>query len=122
MSLLDTPLALLDRILARNAAPVQPDDPVARLIERTSARLRPDARYRRRLRSHVVNQYVAVREGLAPPVPRRKEMGAIGRAVLLSSLALAVSVTAVGAASASALPGDSLYPVKRQLEQIRIDI
>ncbi len=122
MSILDAPLALLDRVMARHAKPVTPDDPVVRLIARTSVRLRPTPGYRRRLRGHVVNQYVAVREGLAVPAPRRRQMGRLGRSVLYASLALAVSVTAVGAASQGSLPGDALYPVKRQLEQVRMEI
>lgn len=121
MSLLDSPLALLDRLLDRRSTPVRPDDPVARMVARTSGRLRPSSSYRRRLRGRVMNQYVALREGLVQPMPRRR-MTPIGRAVLYASVALALSVTAVGAASTSALPGDPLYPVKREIEQIRIDI
>jgi len=121
VSLLDSPLALLDRVLARRSARVQPDDPVARMVARTTGRLRPSSSYRRRLRGRIMNQYVAVREGLAPPTPRR-HMTPVGRAVLYAMVALALSVTAVGAASTSALPGDLLYPIKRQIEQIRIDI
>lgn len=122
MSLLDAPMALLDRVLGRGAEAVRPDDPVARMVARTTGRLRPTRGYRRRLRGRVVNQYVAVREGLADPPRRRREMGVIGRSVLYASMALAVGVTAVGAASGSALPGDPLYPVKRQIEAIRIEI
>jgi hypothetical protein len=122
VSLLDAPLALLERVRGHREPSVRPDDPVARMVARTTGRLRPAAAYRRRLRGHVVNQYVAVREGLAPAAPRRREMGRIGRSVLYASLALAISVTAVGAASQGSLPGDALYPVKRQLEEVRIDI
>ena len=121
MSLLDAPMAMLDRILDRRSPPVRPDDPVARLVARSSGRLRPNPAYRRRLRGRVMNQYVAIREGLLLPAPRQR-MTSIGRAVLYSSFALAVSVTTVGAASTSSLPGDPLYPVKRQIEQVRIDI
>ncbi len=122
MSLLDAPLAVLDRVLGRRPAAVRPDDAMARMVSRTTGRLRPTSAYRRRLRGHIVNQYVAVREGHAAPSARRREMGAIGRSVLYASVALAVSVTAVGAASGSSLPGDPLYVVKRQIEQVRIDI
>ncbi len=122
MSLLDAPMALLDRVLARSSSRVHPEDPVARMVARTTGRLRPARAYRRRLRGHVMNQYVAVREGLTPAAPRRREMGRIGRSVLVASLGLALSVTAVGAASRDALPGDALYPVKRQLEEVRLDI
>ncbi len=122
MSLLDAPLALLGRVRGRRRPQVRPDDPVARLVARTTGRLRPATTYRRRLRGHVVNQYVAMREGLAPVRPRQREMGRIGRAVLYASLGLAVSVTAVGAASQGSLPGDALYPVKRQIEEVRLEI
>lgn len=122
MSLLDAPMTLLDRMLGRRSGTVPPDDPVARMVARTTGRLRPTRGYRRRLRGQVLNRYVAVREGLADPPRRRREMGVIGRSVLYASVALAVGVTAVGAASGSALPGDPLYPVKRQIEAIRIEI
>lgn len=122
MSLLDAPLALLDRVRRRREPLLRVDDPVARMVARTTGRLRPKAGYRRRLRGHVMNQYVAAREGLAPAASRRREMGRIGRSVLFASFALAVSVTAVGAASQSSLPGDALYPVKRQIEEIRMEI
>jgi hypothetical protein len=49
-------------------------------------------------------------------------MGSLGRAVLFASLGLAVSVSAVGAASSSALPGDPLYAVKREVEELRMEI
>lgn len=121
MSILDAPFAFLDRVRGRAAPGVHADDPVARMVARTSGRLRPEPAYRRRLRSRVMNQYVATREGLMPVVARRR-MTPIGRAVLYASVALACSVTAVGAASQEALPGDPLYAVKRQIEDVRIQI
>src|SRR5205085_2568482 len=39
-----------------------------------------------------------------------------------ASVGLAISVSAVGAASTSALPGDPLYAVKRQVEELRMEI
>ena len=122
MSLIDAPMALIDRILARRAHAVQPDDPVARLVARTTGRLRPDPAYQRRLRSQVVNQYVAMREGLVEAPARRREMGRLGRAVLYATFGVAFSVSAVAAASTSSLPGDALYPVKRQIEELRMTI
>ena len=69
-----------------------------------------------------MNQFVAVREGLVRDAPGQVRMGGLGRAVLFASLGLAVSVSAVGAASSSALPGDPLYAVKRQVEDLRMEI
>jgi hypothetical protein len=122
MSLLDTPLALIDRMLARRAPSVAADDPAARLIERTTARLRPNARFRHQLRTTVINRYVAEREGLVPIAPRRREMGTLGRAVLVATFALVVGVSSVGAASMGSLPGDALYGVKLRLEAVRMEI
>jgi hypothetical protein len=122
MSLLDAPLALIDRALAHRSRAVGADDPAARLIERTTARLRPNARFRHQLRTSILNQYVAEREGLVPVAPRRREMGALGRAVLVATFALAVGVSSVGAASMGSLPGDALYGVKLRLEAVRIEI
>lgn len=120
MSLIDTPRAFLDRIFGRSGN-LPADDPILRRLERTAAHLEPDPLYRRRLRGNVLNRYVASREGLVVRRPARRT-GALGRAVLYSSVALAVSVTAAGAASHGAVPGDLLYPMKRELEEIRLDI
>jgi hypothetical protein len=40
--------------------------------------------------------------------------------LLMASVALAATLGTVGAASQQALPGDPLYPVKRQIEEIRL--
>lgn len=123
MSLLDAPLAFIDRVLARRAGSVGADDPVARLIARTTARLRPNARFRHQLRTSVINRFVAEREGLVEVAPRRRrEMGALGRAVLYATFALVVGVSSVGAASMGSLPGDALYGVKLRLEAVRLEI
>lgn len=98
------------------------DDPVAQLLERAVADLRPDPLYRRRLRADTVNRHVALREGLIAVPRARGEMGRLGRAVLYASLATALSVSAVGAAAQDAVPGDLLYPMKLQLEDIRLRI
>ena len=122
-------MTLLDRILARGFE--FPADPVlTACIERHVRRIQPDPMFRRRLRSVLVNQYVAAREGLMAPPPARlgarrtgqRQMGPLGRGVLYASLFTAVSVTAVGAASARSLPGDALFNVKLELEQIRMQI
>lgn len=97
------------------------DDSVVRLIRHASEALEPATAFRRRLRGEVLNLHVALREGLVAP-RRTRAMSTIGRAVLLASLTLAVSVTAAGAAAQSAIPGELLYPVKRQLEGIRLQL
>jgi len=122
MSLIGSPLRFIDQVLGRREPPVQVDDPIARMIARTAGRLRPGHEYRWRLRGRVVNQYVAEREGLVKHAPRSLQMGGVGRAVLYASLGLAISVSAVGAASSGALPGDLLYGVKRQVEELRMEI
>ena len=122
MSLIDAPQRLIGRLLARHQPTVMPDDPIARMIARAGGRLRPEREYRWRLRGRLVNQYVAVREGLVRESPKRVAMGGLGRSVLYASLGLAISVSAVGAASSSALPGDPLYGVKRQVEELRMEI
>src|SRR5919108_945192 len=117
-------MTLLDRILARGLE--MPSDPiiVAR-VERHVRRIQPDPLFRRRLRSVVVNRYVATREGMLTPAfapAVRRRMGALGRGVLYASLLTAVGTTAVGAASQDSLPGDALYGVKLQLEALRMQI
>jgi hypothetical protein len=49
-------------------------------------------------------------------------MGALGRGVLYASLVAALAASAAGAAAAESLPGDALYPVKLQFEEIRLQI
>lgn len=119
---MDAPQRLVGRLLNRREPTVKPDDPIAHMIARTAGRLRPERQYRWRLRGRLVNQYVAVREGLVRESPRQVRMGSLGRAVLYASVGLAISVSAVGAASSSALPGDPLYGVKRQVEELRMEI
>jgi hypothetical protein len=93
---------------------------VERYLRAVYAAAEPDPQFRRRLRGATVNRYVAGREGhRSTGVPVRREMGRLGRAVLYASFALALSVTSAMAASQSAIPGDVLYPLKRQIEEIR---
>jgi len=98
------------------------DDAFAKNLERNLRSLEPDALYRRRLRGAVLNRYVAGREGLVQPPRGQREMGVLGRGVLYVSLAVALAVGTAGAAAAQSLPGDALYPVKLQFEEIRLQI
>jgi hypothetical protein len=117
-------MTLLDRILARGVQ--MPTDPiVAARVERHVRRIQPDPMFRRRLRGQVLNRYVANREGLikpARPASRRREMGVLGRGVLFASMLTALGVSAVGAAAQDSLPGDALYSVKLQLEELRMQV
>lgn len=102
--------------------PLALDDATLRRIERAYRRLEPDPLFRRRLRGEVVNRYVAEREGYLRKPRGRRQMGKLGRAVLYASFSLAVSVSAAGAAADRSLPGDPLYSVKLQLEDVRMRI
>jgi hypothetical protein len=106
--------------LARRRAWEPLDEAFAERLERSLRRLEPDALYRRRLRGSVLNHFVATREGLVQPSRGRREMGALGRGVLYASLAVVLSTSAAGVAAAESLPGDPLYPVKLQYEEIRL--
>ncbi len=97
------------------------DDGVAYLVHRAVESLEPDPLFRRRLRGTLLNSHVALRAGQHAAGTSRR-MGTIGRAALLASLMLAISVSAAGAAAQFALPGELLYPVKRQLETIRLEL
>jgi hypothetical protein len=69
----------------------------------------------------VTNRFVAAREGMHI-APRTRSMGRLGRAVLYASFTLALSATSVLAASGEALPGDPLYALKRQVEDLRVQV
>ena len=100
------------------------DAALRRYLKAVRAEIEPDPLFRRRLRGTVLNRFVARREG-NPTTPRleaSRSMGALGRATLMASVALALSVGGVMAAAQSALPGDPLYPVKRQIEAVRLEI
>ncbi len=101
------------------------DEAIERYVHAIRAEIEPDPLFRRRLRGQVVNRHVAVREGIAAHGARRtaaRSMGRIGRAVLYASFTLAVSVTSVMAASQNAMPGDLLYTLKRQVEELRVRV
>lgn len=112
---------LLDRVLGA-PPPIGLDAAMLRRLERALHMTEPDPLFRRRLRSQVVNRYVAAREGHLREPRQSRRMGTLGRAVLYASLVLALSVSAVGAASQESLPGDLLYGVKLQLEEIRMRV
>ena len=107
----------------RRGVGLTPDDPILRRVERTFTSTRVDPLFRRRLRSEVVNHYVAVREGhaAAPSLVHHTLMGRLGRACLYASLALAGSSAGVLAASQSALPGDALYDTKIRIDELRLE-
>jgi hypothetical protein len=94
------------------------DEAVERYLASLRADLELDPLFRRRLRGRVMNEYVAVRE---EHVRRpRASMGRLGRAVLYASVTLMLGVSTAMAASQGAIPGDPLYPVKRQIEELRL--
>lgn len=98
-----------------------PDEAMRRQVEKLGTALDPDPFFRRRLRGDVMNRFVAAREGLNEPVdPMRPQMGRLGRACLYATFAVAASVGGAMAASRTALPGDVLYPVKLQIEWMRM--
>jgi hypothetical protein len=107
----------------RRGVNLTPDDPILRRVEQAFTSTRVDPLFRRRLRSQVVNHYVAVREGhtAARPLSHHGMMGRLGRACLYASLALAGSSAGVLAASQSALPGDMLYDVKIRIDELRLE-
>lgn len=97
------------------------DEAIERYLAAIRAEVEIDPLFRRRLRGQVVNRYVATRDGTGAR-ERQRHMGTLGRAVLYASFSLAVSVTGVLAASQEALPGELLYPFKRQVERLRVQI
>ncbi len=101
------------------------DDVIERYLARLRADVEPDALFRRRLRSDAVNRFVAAREGLVSPIntgASARRMGRVGRACLYASLTLGASAASVLAASQEALPGDALYGLKQQIEQLRMAV
>lgn len=97
------------------------DAAIERYLAAIREELTPDPLFHRRLRGEVMNRYVAAYEGLGTE-PRRRSMGRLGRGVLYASFTLALSATSVLAASQEALPGDLLYPLKRQVESLRMEV
>jgi hypothetical protein len=98
-----------------------PDAAMRRYVELLRADLEPDPLFRRRLRGRALNRFVAAREGMTAATPGSgSRMGRLGRACLYATFALALSVGGTLAASRGAVPGDLLYPVKLQVEAIRL--
>ncbi len=122
MSVLEIPMGLLDRILGSPPRQLGVDDTMLLRLERGLRRVQPDPLFQRRLRGHVVNRYVAAREGLLREPRPKRQMGKLGRAVLCATLALTLGVSAAGAAAQDSIPGDLLYAVKLQLEEVRMRI
>jgi hypothetical protein len=107
--------------MSMSHASLSPDEVVRRYVERVRADLQPDPLFRRRLRGVVTNQFVAAREGLSEAPVRASRMGRLGRACLYASFALTMSLGGALAASRGAIPGELLYPVKLQVEAIRLE-
>jgi hypothetical protein len=98
---------------------------VDRRLRGLATHRQPDALFRRRLRSEMLNRWVAKREGLAPVAERRwigREMGRLGRACLYASFALGVSAAGVLAVTQDAVPGEALYPLKLRIEDLRVAV
>ncbi len=103
-------------------SPLASDEAVRRYLLAIRAELEPDPLFKRRLRGVVVNHFVAAREGVAQSERRASGMGRIGRACLYASVVLALSAGGVTGASRGALPGELLYPLKLQMEDLRVAI
>ena len=105
----------------RPGSHVPPDEAMRRYVELVRRDIDPHPLFRRRLRGTVVNRFVAQREGSAVARrPRASRMGRLGRACLYASVATAISVGGVMAASESALPGGFFYPLKLSVEDMRL--
>jgi hypothetical protein len=101
--------------------PIASDEAIRRYIDVIRARIEPDPLFRRRLRGTMLNQFVAMREGMIVPARSpRAAMGRIGRSCLYASVTLAMSVGVTMAASQAALPGDPLYGLKLRIEALRM--
>ena len=107
----------------RAGSHVSPDEAMRRYVELVQRDIEPDPLFRRRLRGRVLNRFVAQREGSdVERRPRSSRMGRLGRACLYASVATAISVGGVMAASESALPGGFFYPIKLSIEDMRLRI
>ena len=113
-------------VRALRPAPRVTAEAIERALAAVAAQVEPDPLFRRRLRSDVVNRYVAASEGIATqehPAPvGRRETGRLGRACLYASFSLAATAASVLAAAQEALPGEALYEVKLRVEQLRFEV
>jgi hypothetical protein len=101
--------------------PITSDEAVRRYVEAIRPRLEPDPGFQRRLRGEMLNRYVLSREeARSSTLPAAAR--SVARAALLASLALAITVGGTMAASQSAIPGDLLYPVKLEIEELRVTL
>ena len=121
MMLVDAPMALLAQ-LRRQLPPEPPDESTVARLRAVMAELDPDPLFRRRLRGRLLNNYVAVHEGMRPAPTSASRTGMVRRAALYAALTVAVGATAVGAASRNALPGDPLYGAKMAIEQLQMEL
>jgi hypothetical protein len=97
-----------------------PPGDIELLLRAVATAVDPDPFFRRRLRGVVLNEHVALREGvLRTAAPGRGVMGRLGRACLVTSVVVIGSLGAVGVAAQDALPGDPLHAVKLQIEALR---
>jgi hypothetical protein len=82
----------------------------------------PDADVVRRSRARVMQHAAELRESRVAPVHRRNRISLVQRLVISFGLAAIFLLSGSGllSASASALPGEQLYPVKRGWENIRL--
>jgi hypothetical protein len=116
-------MSLFNRAL--RPPPTFSDETIERYLAALNRQIEPDPLFRRRLRSDVVNRFVAAREGISSPAGMsvaRREMGRVGRACLYASFTLGVTAASVMAASQEALPGDPLYQLKQRIEQLRMEV
>ena len=117
-------MSLLNR--AFRPAPRISSEAIERALAAVAAQVEPDPLFRRRLRSDVVNRYVATREGIATPERaarvRRHGTGWLGRACLYASFSLAATAASVLASAQGALPGEPLYGLKLRVEQLRFEV
>jgi len=101
--------------------PITSDEAVRRYVEAIRPQLEPDRAFQRRLRGEMLNRYVVARgEARTSALPAAAR--SVARAAMLASLALAITVGGTMAASQSAIPGDLLYPVKREIEELRVTL
>ncbi len=112
-------MSLFNRTL--RPPPTASDEAIARSLAALRSEVRHDPLFQRRLRSDVVNRFVAAREGIGSSGRTgigRGRMGQLGRACLYASCTFALSAASVLAASQEALPGEFLYPLKQRIEQL----
>jgi hypothetical protein len=117
----DEPPDKLDAAL--DGQPVEADDELAPLLE-TAAKLRValeaielDPETADRHLGMLLDEATKV---LPRPTPPRLRPGRWRRRIAAAALAAALTVLPAGMASASALPGQAMYPVKLAVEQLRV--